>query len=91
MNDDPETATANLRLVRRDRTRRQPAKKQIKALLAKLKKSWSGLPDIVKLDVSPRSGLTSLMAPPQTRTKKENRQRNYIRGCFGSMGSIQRK
>jgi hypothetical protein len=63
------------------------ARAKIKALLDKLNKSWNDLPDIVKPDVSPRSGLESLMASPQMRTKKWTERRDRIRGFFGMMGS----
>jgi len=63
------------------------AKKKIKALIAKLKKTWNDLPDIVQPSGPPRSGLAPWMAAPRARARKHGEQRNAIRARFGSMGS----
>jgi Protein of unknown function (DUF3631) len=63
------------------------AKKNIKALIAKLKKTWNDLPDIVQPSGAPRSGLAPWMALPRARARKHGEQRNAIRARFGSMGS----
>lgn len=61
------------------------AKTKLKQLLAKLKKNWNDLAEIVCPSAAARSGLDPLLN--SGRARKHDNQRNGIRARFGAIGS----